>query len=195
MAKKTDKVEVLYFPAPGPSCTRVAVEAACRRAGELKIGEIVVATETGQTALEVASRFPGGKVIAVTYHSGAEKPFDEPLPPAARKKLTGKKAVIVTCGHALSGAERATAKVGGGAPLAVAAETLRMFGQGTKVCVESVLMAADAGALSGKDVIALGGSASGADTALVIAPAHQAAMFSLRIREVICKPRDFGRGR
>ncbi len=195
MTKKTQKEEVLYFPAPGPSCTAAAVEAACRRARELKIREIVVATETGETALAVAARFPEGKVIAVTYHSGAEKPFDDPLPPAARKKLAEKKAVIVTCGHALSGAERAMAKLGGGAPLAVAAETLRIFGQGTKVCVESVLMAADAGALSGKDVIALGGSAKGADTALVISPAHQADMFSLRVREIICKPRGFTRGK
>ncbi len=194
MSKKTVKTEVLYFPSAGPARTRAAVEAACRRAEELKIKEILVATETGETALAVAERFRGGKVIAVTYHSGTEKPFDDPLPPAARKKLVEKGAVILTCGHAFSGAEKAAVKIGGGGPLAVVAATLRMFGQGTKVAVEIVLMAADAGLLSGADVIALGGSAKGVDTALLIAPAHQGRMFDLRVREVICKPREFGRG-
>ncbi len=194
MTEKTSTSEVLYFPSAGPAHTRAAVEAACRRAEELEIGEILVATETGRTALAAAGRFTGGKVIAVTYHSGAEKPFDDPLPGEAREKLLAQGAEILTCGHALSGAEKAAAALGGGAPLAVVAETLRLFGQGTKVAVEIVLMAADAGLLSGRDVIALGGTASGADTALVIAPAHQGGMFSLRVKEVICKPREFGRG-
>lgn len=192
MTVKTVKAEVLYFPSAGPVHTRAAVEAACRRAEELKIKEILVATETGASALTVADRFPGGKVIAVTYHSGARGLFNDPLPEAARKELKAKGVAILTCSHALSGAEKAAVKIGGGGPLAVVAATLRTFGQGTKVAVEIVLMAADAGLLSGRDVIALGGSASGADTALVIAPAHQGKMFDLRLKEVICKPREFG---
>ena len=188
---KGEKVEVLYFPSAGPAHTGDAVEAACRRAEELGIREIVVATASGQTALKTAEQFQGGKVIAVTYHSGSEIPFDDPLPPGAAEKLLKSGVEILTCGHALSGAERAVEKLGGGAPLAVAAATLRLFGQGTKVCVEIVLMAADAGRLSGNDVIALGGTGKGADTALVISPAHQSSMFSLRVKEVICKPKDF----
>ena len=188
---KGEKVEVLYFPSTGPAHTGAAVEAACRRAKELGIREIVVATGSGQTALKTAEHFRGGKVIAVTYHSGSEIPFDDPLPPGAAEKLLKSGVEILTCGHALSGAERAVEKLGGGAPLAVAAATLRLFGQGTKVCVEIVLMAADAGRLSGNDVIALGGTGKGADTALVISPAHQSSMFSLRVKEVICKPKDF----
>ncbi len=194
MNKKTIITEVTYFPSTGPDHTEATVAAACRRAEELGIGEILVATETGATALAVAECFRAGKVIAVTYHSGTGKPFDDLLPPAARKKLEEKAAAILTCGHALSGAEKAAAGIGGGAPLAVVAATLRTFGQGTKVAVEIVLMAADAGLLSGKDVIALGGSAKGADTALVIAPAHQGKMFDLRVKEIICKPREFGKG-
>ncbi len=193
MSGKIIKNEVLYFPSVGPDHTTATVEAACRRAEELGIGEILVATETGRTALAVAERFRGGRVIAVTYHSGTGAPFDDLLPAAARKQLEEKGAAILTCGHALSGAEKAAVRIGGGGPLAVVAATLRTFGQGTKVAFEIVLMAADAGLLSGKDVIALGGSAKGADTALVIAPAHQGKMFDLRVKEVICKPREFGR--
>ncbi len=185
-------VPVEYFSSAGPDHTRATVMAACRRAGELKIREVLVATETGRTALALADRFKGGKVIAVSYHSGTGAPFDDPLPPPARQALAKKGVAILTCGHAFSGAEKAAARIGGGAPLALVAQTLRLFGQGTKVAVEIVLMAADAGLLSGRDVIAIGGTAAGADTALVIAPAHQGDMFSLRVREIICKPRDFG---
>jgi hypothetical protein len=66
---------------------------------------------------------------------------------------------------------------------------LKTFGQGTKVAVEIVLAAADAGLISTKeDVISIGGSHRGADTALVIAPTNGADFFDIKIREIICKP-------
>jgi len=52
-------------------------------------------------------------------------------------------------------------------------------------------MAADAGTLTGNDIISVGGSGGGADAALVLKPAHQNNFFDLRIREIICKPRKF----
>jgi hypothetical protein len=88
--------------------------------------------------------------------------------------------------------ERSVAQKHGGVyPVLLIADTLRLFGQGTKVAVEVAIMAADAGALSGDDIIAIGGSGSGADAALVLKPAHQNNFFDLRIREIICKPRKF----
>ena len=76
-------------------------------------------------------------------------------------------------------------------PALLIADTLRLFGQGTKVAVEISIMAADAGTLTGDDIVAIGGTARGADTALVLKPANQSDLFSMRIREVICKPRKF----
>jgi hypothetical protein len=73
----------------------------------------------------------------------------------------------------------------------VMAYTLRIFGQGTKVAVEIALMAADAGLVrTGEDVISIGGSGKGADTALVLRPATSSHLFDLRVREVICKPEN-----
>jgi hypothetical protein len=58
--------------------------------------------------------------------------------------------------------------------------------------VEITLMAADAGLIpTDQDIIAVGGTGSGADTALRIKPANAARFFDLRIREVIAKPADF----
>lgn len=188
MKDKARIARVIYFPAPGAGNTEATIAAAVARARELGLREIIVATESGRTAIRAAESFPEGKVIAVSYHSGAEKPFDDPLPAGARKKLSELGAAVVTCGHALSGCEKGLGK-GGWTPLALVADTLRMFGQGAKVCVEIALMAADAGALSGGELVAVGGTAEGADTALVIAPAHQNRIFDLRIREIVCKPR------
>jgi hypothetical protein len=97
-----------------------------------------------------------------------------------------------TGAHALSGLERSVAKKHSGVyPVLLIADTLRLLGQGTKVAVEVAVMAADAGMLTGKDIISIGGSGGGADTALVLKPAHQNNFFDLRIKEIICKPRDF----
>ena len=76
-------------------------------------------------------------------------------------------------------------------PVLLIADTLRLFGQGTKVAVEVAIMAADAGALSGNDIVSIGGSGSGADAALILKPAHQNNFFDMRIREIVCKPRSF----
>ncbi len=78
-------------------------------------------------------------------------------------------------------------------PALLIADTLKLFGQGTKVAVEISIMAADAGALSGNDIVAIGGTIKGVDTALIIRPANQSDIFTdLRIREIICKPRTWG---
>jgi hypothetical protein len=72
------------------------------------------------------------------------------------------------------------------------AQTLRMLGQGFKVCVEISGMALDAGLIPyGEEIVAIGGSAKGADTAVVITPAHSNRFFDTKINEIICKPGQF----
>ena len=62
-----------------------------------------------------------------------------------REELTQKGVKVLTTSHVLSGAERGiSAKFGGVSPVEIIAQTLRMFGQGTKVCVEVSTMPLDA---------------------------------------------------
>ena len=69
------------------------------------------------------------------------------------------------------------------------AHTLRMFGQGVKVCVEIAVMAADAGMIpTTEPVIAVGGSGRGADTAVILQAANANRILSTKIDEIICKP-------
>jgi hypothetical protein len=65
-----------------------------------------------------------------------------------------------------------------------------MFSQGVKVCVEISIMAADAGLIpTDEEVIAIGGTARGVDSALVLKSAHMSNFFELRIREIIAMSR------
>jgi len=182
----------MQFSQSGAANTQATLEAASRRARELEISEVVVATTTGETAFKALELFGDARLIAVTYHCGFRQPFERVMPDEAQKSLQQKGVTVVSATHALSGVERSVAqRYQGIYPVLVIADTLRLFGQGTKVAVEVAVMAADAGALSGDDIIAVGGTASGADAALVIKPAHMNNFFDLRIREVICKPRQF----
>lgn len=181
-----------HFDKAGRENTAQTLQLALARARELGIKEVVVASTKGDTARKALELFTGLKVVAVTYHFGFKEPFKGAMTAAVRSDLEQKGATIIAATHALSGVERSVAaKHSGLYPALLMAETLRLFGQGTKVAVEIAVMAADAGALSGEDVVAIGGTGRGADTALVLKPAHQNNFFDLRIRETICKPRDF----
>jgi hypothetical protein len=60
------------------------------------------------------------------------------------------------------------------------------------VAIELALMAADAGLVrTDEDVISIGGTGRGADSALLIQPANSFNFFDLKVKEIICKPRIF----
>jgi hypothetical protein len=182
----------MYFDQAGSVNTDETLTCAHRRAKVLGLDEVVVASTTGDTAYRALERFEGFRVTVVTYHCGFKAPFQTVMKDRVRADIERKGARVVSASHALSGVERSLVKRYEGIyPVLLIADTLRLFGQGTKVAVEIAIMAADAGTLSGKDIIAIGGSGRGADTALVLTPAHQSSLFDLRIREIICKPRAF----
>lgn len=184
-------MNVTYFEAGGPARTDETLRLAADRAKTLGIKFILVPTSSGATAAKALDVVKGVHLIVVTHMAGFAKPGEQELLPEHREKLQKAGIPIHTASHALSGVERgirqAFGMVGFGILLASA---LRMFGQGTKVAVEITLMAADAGLIPvDQSVIALGGTGSGVDTALVIKPAHTSNVLDLRIEEVICKPR------
>jgi hypothetical protein len=183
---------MMYFEKAGKENTVATLNAAYDRAKQLGIKEIVVASTTGETAYLALDIFKDCVLTAVTYHAGFKEPFKSVMKDDVKEDLEKKEVTVVKATHALSGVERSLAKKHSGVyPVLIVADTLRLFGQGTKVAVEVAIMAADAGALSGADIIAIGGSSKGADTALVLRPANQSDLFDLKIRETICKPRDF----
>jgi len=188
MTKKT-----CYFEQPGKQNTDAVLELLRKYATAEKVGGIVVASSTGETGAKAAKILKGNNVIVVTHHHGFLRVGESELKPEFEKEVLASGAKVFTGTHALSSAERAIRKADGTMePLELIANTLRLMGEGTKVCVEVTLMAADAGLIPmDQDVVAVGGTGSGADTALRIKPANAARFFDLRIREVIAKPSSF----
>jgi hypothetical protein len=63
-------------------------------------------------------------------------------------------------------------------------------GEGMKVTLEIAMMAADAGLVrTDEEVIAIAGTAKGADTAVVLNPVNSHNFFNMRVKEILCKPR------
>ena len=164
------------------------IQSAVARATELDIGKILVASCTGKTAMKLIGC--GLAVVCVTHQIGFQKPGIDEMGEVMRRTLQENGVELLTATHFMAGIDRALRmQFGGIYPSEVVATTLRMFGEGTKVCIEISIMATDAGLVSpGKDLVVLGGTGQGADTALVIQPAHSQNFFKTRIREVICKP-------
>jgi len=188
--------KIYYFEKPGEGNTLDSARFAIERAKELKIRTIVVASTSGKTAQVFFDAMNGSglELVVVTHVVGFSKPGDWEFFPETADQLQKKGVHIVTGTHALSGLERALSrspKVGGGSRTEAIAEALRrVVAVGLKVAVECVLIAADQGAIGiNEEVIAVGGTASGADTVCVIRPAHTASFFDLQVREIVAMPR------
>jgi hypothetical protein len=180
----------MYWEQKGKANTAATVELALKRAKELGIRQIVVASNSGYTAEQFLDK--GVEVIWVTHHIGFTGPGEDETSPQMRQKLAEKGAKVLTTTHLLAGVDRALRnKFGGVFPAEIVAMALRMLGQGVKVCVEIACMALDAGLIPyGQEVIAVAGSGTGADTAVVILPAHSNQFFDTKVKEIICKPRE-----
>jgi hypothetical protein len=149
----------------------------------------VVASYTGFTA----EQFKGEadlNIVVVRGAYGFRDANEIRMSEEEFQALTAAGIKVVTAAHALSGGERALSSAYKGIyPVEIIAHTLRMFGQGTKVCVECAAMACDSGAvLSGAPTIAVGGTAAGADTVMLLQPANTHRILETRICEFFCKP-------
>lgn len=180
-----------YWPQKGSANTSQTVDLAIKRAQELGIEYIVVASRSGNTAKKLLGKIP--HLVCVTHHVGFAGPGVDEMPPEVREELVSQGVKLLTTTHLMGGLDRAVRnKFGGVYPAEIIAQTLRMLGQGLKVCVEIAIMALDAGLVPyGKEVIAIGGTGSGADTAAIILPAHSNQFFETKVKEIICKPREF----
>jgi hypothetical protein len=185
------EIQSVYFLESGSANTEKTFEVAKKRAEELGIKTIVVASTSGETGLKAAKAFASYKVVVVTHSTGLQAPDAQELIPQNRAKILEQGGLILTATHAFGGVGRAVRRRFNTYQVdEIIAQTLRVFGQGTKVACEIALMAADAGLIrTDEEIISIGGTAKGADTALVVKPAHTHDFFELRVKEVLCKPR------
>jgi hypothetical protein len=186
--------EITYFDTPGAKNTNRVVKSVKKRIEELDIQHVVVASTTGNTALKVweALKDTDVSIVCIGEHYGFGGGDEQRFSEATRKELESKGVKVFIGSHALSGVGRSiTYKFKGISHVEIIAYTLRQFGEGLKVCVEISIMAADAGLIpTDREVIAIGGTSKGADTAIVLKAAHMHNYFDLEIREIIAKPRQ-----
>ena len=186
---------MLCFEHAGKQNTAETIAVALEKAAALGC-PIVAASTMGVTAdkLLCAASEKGftGKIVIVRGCSSRARGGANLMKPEVKQDLVSRGAVIVTAAHALSAGERGISTAFKGAyPLEIMAGALRMFGQGTKVCVEAAVMALDADAIDfGVPVVAVGGTHRGADTAVVVTPSYSASILQTVVHEVLCKPYD-----
>jgi hypothetical protein len=184
-----------YFDVHGEINTEKAIELSRDRASELGIGNVVVASETGLTALRVLEAFPDSKVVVVSSAAGT----------CVEGSVMGDlKIGIPDEGILVELRERGAEVVRGTDPFwNLAAHTgmvdacrlgmmyFKVICGGLHVCMTAVLEATDAGHLvEGEEAIALAGSFVGLDTAIVAGASNSVNFFrSFEVREIICKPR------
>lgn len=155
------------------------------------ITDVIVASTRGGTGVAVAKAFQGlpVKVVVVAHSVGFRDPNSQEFLPDALAEIQAQGGTVVFSTmpfHTINDAVRAKM---GSSTATLIADTLRMLGQGTKVCVEIVAMACDAGLVpSEKAVVAIAGTGRGADTVLLIKSANSRRFFDLKILDVIAKP-------
>jgi hypothetical protein len=170
--------KTLCFDEPGSINTESVIQAVSEKIDETGIKTVIVASSTGKTAIQFAKALKGkAKLIAVSWKK---------IPPENIQELKNLGVTICIYENYLPLSDVGKDLV---------TNTFYTFGQGMKVCVEVVLIAVDKKIIStGQDVIAVGGTGGGSDSAAVIKATSTADMLGpdiqkrLEIREIFAMP-------
>ncbi len=190
-------MESFYFEKTGRTNTLDTLKHALIAAKELNINTIVVASTAGESAVEASKIFheESFRLIIVTHQDGFRDIGNE-FPSEIKKEILQKRPTTIfhTGTHAFAGLERSF-RVSHQTmlPIEMLAITLRRcFGEGTKVTLEMTIMVSDSGLIdTTKDIISIGGTGRGLDTAWIIKPSYSNKLFDLKMKLPICKPKDF----
>ena len=190
------ETKAIYFDKAGKQNTDEVLHAAKLRAEELGIKNIIVASNTGSTAVRATEILKDFKIIAISHVTGFRGNNTQEFTDANRKIIVSKGGTVITAAHAFGGVSKAMKYKFDNISIGdIMANTLYIFGQGLKVCCEISMMAADAGAArADEDAIAIAGTgkSGGADTAAVITVVNSQNFFDMKVKEIICKPVSYG---
>lgn len=189
-----------YFEKAGKLNTHQTLELVRNASEILKINTIVIASTTGDSALQAATIFEKSstRLIIVKHMDGFSHPGNEFSIEIHDEILRVRPSTLFYTGtHAFAGLER-TFRIENISktmlPIEMIAITLRRcFGEGTKVALEIALMVADAGLLENieQEIITVAGTGRGLDTAWIVTPSYTNKLFNLKMKAPICKPINF----
>ncbi|MDH5439627.1 MAG: hypothetical protein OEY31_03390 [Candidatus Bathyarchaeota archaeon] len=193
--------EDYYFEEPGEQNTDDVIEAVKKRLSTTGIKHVVVASTRGKTAVKFAKAL-GNQVGLICVSEpqyirewGSEWPI---MDPAYKKRLEELGVTVLhKAPYVFHSSVLEDSKWSQVTPETLMREVFYTMGQGFKVAVEVVLTAVACGVLEPyQDVIGVGGTSRGADTALVLRATYPATVLSkdsskrLEIREIIAMPRN-----
>ncbi len=194
------KREVYYFNKPGEQNTDLVVEAVVRRLEAGGITKVIVATTSGETGVKFARSLRGkAELVCVSEAPYRHEAWGEKWPclqEGYKEELKKLGAVVVDqAPYVFHSSVLESSLWGSLSPEQLVKETLYSFGQGLKVAVEVALIAVSCGYVTPyEDVIGVGGSGKGADTAIVLRATYPATMFTkeankrLEIKEILAMP-------
>jgi hypothetical protein len=193
--------EDYYFENTGKENTQDVIEAVKKRLEDVPVEYVIVASTTGDTGIKLSDALGDSvKIVSVSESALVSEWGDKyPCMDPEKKAELERRGVIV--------AEKApyffhSSPLDGGkwsapSPEVIVRETLYSFGQGMKVAVEVAMIAVACGYIKPfQDVIAIGGSGRGADTAALLRATFPNLIFSkdpskrLIVKEVIAMPKD-----
>jgi hypothetical protein len=189
--------QITYFEdtAKAEENTRAVVDLVGQYLKAHPVGHVVVASNTGYVGAQfapLAKAHPKVNFVAVKMAPAIDRIYDVVCDESCRKVMAEAGVKLVTGIHGLTGGvDRALRSKfdGGFPPTAIIAETLYLFSQGMKVCVEIIAMAVDAGVVpEGVELISCAGTGHGSDTAIVATSAAAANLFDLSIHRVLAMP-------
>jgi len=195
--------DTFYFNVCGQVDTEKALELAIQRARELNIKKLVVASETGLSALKAVDMLRGSEINLIVVTSAAGTKIEKSIIGDLRIGIPDKRiwdqlekngAKIVRATDPLYNIGAVLEHKGVPTLATLVRLSLKMISSGTAVCVTATLMVTDNGVLrEGEEVVAVAGSWVGLDTALIVRAANSVNFLkagAMQIREIICKPRN-----
>ena len=196
---KMIKREVYYFDEPGERNTQLVLEAVSHRLEAGGPRKVIIASTSGETAAKFARKLKDKAELICVSEAPYRREWDEEWPclkQEFREELERLRVAIVDrAPYVFHDSILEAARWTSIFPERLVKETLCCFGQGMKVAVEIALMAVSCGyATPYEDVIGVGGSGKGADTAIVLRATYPASLFDkdpgkrLEIKEVIAMP-------
>lgn len=188
--------QVLYFE-PGEgyrTTTRAVIARVSEYLIDQRIKHLVAASSRGYTGAQLVAlreAHPKLNLVAVKMATGMDAIHKVRVEERYRKVMQANGIAFIGGTHAITGGlDRAIGDyLGGWTANNIVAETLYLFSQGMKVCVEVIAMAVDHGLVpKGARVIGMAGTGRGADTAIVATASGSTRLFEMDIHKVLTMP-------
>ena len=183
---------VEYFEKPGHQNTQDCIDIVYKLVHDEGYKDVIVASTSGKTGAMAARTLQDMDVnlVIVAHSVGFLGPNQDQFSEDSYQEIIRLGAHIYKGTILTHSIETALAKeFSGSYPTILVANTLRRLGQGIKVCCEIVMEAADAGLIAeGKEVVAVAGTAKGADTVAIIKSAASKRFLDLYVAQIVAKP-------